>query len=406
MFDQLSKQLDFPFKRNGALVVCFEEENLPKLYDLYTKGITNGVQDLHILNASQVKELSPNLSDEVKGALYAKTSGIVGPYEMTIAFAENACDNGAKFVFNSKVNNIQKIEDKWLVSCENGQSFDCDIVINCGGVYADEINNMVNMPSFEIVARKGEYELLDKTQGYLTQHTIFQLPTKMGKGILVTPTCHGNTLIGPTADDIDDKTNVANTISGLNTAFTLGQKSIPSLNKRFIIKQFSGLRAHSSNDDFIIEWANDSFFNVGGIASPGLTAAPAIGQYVAQEISTQLNLTKNSNFNPIRKGIPCFATMSDTERQQIIAKNPLYGNIVCKCELVTEGEIVDSITRTLGATDLDGIKRRTRYSMGKCQGGFCTAPAMELLAKHTNLKMTDIDLCGTNSKVLVGRVKQ
>ncbi len=406
MFDDLSQQLDFPFRRNGALVLCFDKDNLPQLEMLYEKGIANGVSELELCDQNRVKELNPYLSDKVVGCLYAKTSGIVGPYEMTIAYAENAYNNGVKFEFEKKVINIQSNDSNWTISCEDNSQYIADIVINCAGVYADEINNFVNDTKLEIIPRKGEYVLMDKSEGYITSMTLFQLPTKMGKGILVTPSCHGNLIVGPTAMDIEDKTNVNTTFDGLNEVFSKGSITIPTLNRRNIIKQFSGLRAHSVTDDFVIGWANSGFFNVAGIESPGLTSAPAIATYVAKEVSSKYEMEKNSSFDPIRKGIPCFAHMTDSERKALIAKNPLYGKVVCRCELVTEGEIVDSINRPIGAKDIDGVKRRTRAGMGRCQSGFCTARTMEILARELNVPMEDVTLCGKGSNIVVGRAKE
>lgn len=406
MFDKLSVDLDFPFYRNGAMVVCFDQSLSYKLAELYDKGIANGVKGLEVIDGEQARTKCPNLSDKVVGALYAPSSGIVGPYEMTLAYAENAYNNGVQFHFETRVINIAKSKENWLIECDNGNRYNADIIINCAGLYGDDINNFVAENKIKIIPRKGEYELLDKSEGYLTRHTLFQLPTQMGKGILITPTCHGNIIIGPTADDIEDKTNVNTTVAGLNKVFEMGQLTIPSLNKRSIIKQFSGLRAHGSTNDFNIGWVNQGFYNVVGIESPGLTAAPAIACHVADEIANTNSLSTNKNYNPMRKGIACFATMSDEERQAQIAINPLYGKIVCRCELVTEGEIVDAITRPLGASDLDGIKRRTRAGMGRCQAGFCTARCMEILAKHTNKDMTDITLFGKGSNLLVGRAKE
>ncbi len=406
MFDRLSVELDFPFKRIGAMVLCFDEKDYPALEELYHKGEANGVKGLEILPGDKARELEPHISKEVVAVLRAPSSGIVGPYEMTIAFAENACVNGVEFLFNKKVTNVRKAEDM-VVECADGTSYHADMVINCAGVFADEINNMACDKKMQIVARKGEYMLLDKTNGYLASHTLFQLPTKMGKGILVSPTTHGNILIGPTAHDMLDKENVSTTVDGLNEVYKMASMSVPELNKRMVITQFSGLRAHNVDGDFVIgESEVKGFYNVAGIESPGLTSAPAIGDYVAKDVAKIMNLESNPNFVPVREGIKQFSTMDDTQRAEIIKKNPLYGKVVCRCEVVTEGEIVDSINRPLGAKDLDGVKRRTRAGMGRCQSGFCTSRIMEILSRELGKDMTKITKFGGKSNVVIGRVKQ
>ena len=266
---------------------------------------------------------------------------------------------------------------------------------------------MLSDNKMHITARKGDYELLDKTCGYLASHTMFQMPTKMGKGILVTPTCHGNILVGPTATDVPDKDDVATTAAELAEAFDKALLTVPTLSRRNIITQFSGLRAHLDTDDFVVGECADvkGLYNVAGIESPGLSSAPAIAVHVADEIADKLHLTANQNYNPVRKGIPHFANLSNEERAELIAKNPLYGRIVCRCENVTEGEIVEAIRRTPGAVDLDGVKRRTRQGMGRCQAGFCTPRVMEILARELGEDMATVTKRGGKSAVVVGRTK-
>lgn len=406
MYPKLSEELDFPYRKNGALVLCFDEDEKDKLYRLYEQGKLNGVTGLSILDGNQVRAIEPNVSGDVVAALYAETSGIVSPYEMTIALAENACVNGAEFLLGEEVGRIEKSTFGFEVQLSSKAVW-AKIVVNCAGVHADDIyNGLTNNPGMTIVARKGEYCLLDKKCGGLCDKTLFQLPSNMGKGILVAPTTHGNIIVGPTACDITDKDDVDTTFDGLNTAFNTATKSVPSLERKNIITQFAGLRAHSTDGDFIIgESEIPNFYNVAGIESPGLTAAPAIAVDVAEAIASKLGAEKNTGFIAKRKGIPCFARMSDTERQALIAGNPLYGRIVCRCENVTEGEIVDSINRPLGATDLDGVKRRTRAGMGRCQMGFCTPRVMEILSRELGKDMTEITKFGKGSRVVVGRTE-
>lgn len=408
MFDALARELDFPFKRNGSMVLCFDKADIGKLLELKEQGVKNGVQGLYVLEGYEaVKAIEPYVSENVVAALVVPNGGIVSPYEMTIAYAENAATNGVEFRFGSEVTAIDRIDGGLQVTCADGFTAQAKYVVNAAGVYADVINNMISPDKMHITARKGDYELLDKTCGYMASHTLFQMPTKMGKGVLVTPTCHGNILVGPTATDVTDKDDVATTPEELASAFDRALLTMPSLNRRNIITQFSGLRAHLDADDFVIgeSAAVKGLYNVAGIESPGLSSAPAIAVHVAEEIAQKLSLGKNANFVAERKGIPHFATLSDEERQKLVAENPLYGRIVCRCETVTEGEIVEAIRRKPGAVDMDGVKRRTRQGMGRCQAGFCTPRVMEILSRELGVPMTEVTKRGGNSQFVIGRTK-
>lgn len=406
MFDKLSKELDFPFRRNGAYVLCFDDDRWDGLKKLYDQGLENGVKDVKVVTGDEVRKREPYVSPEVKGALWCPSSGIVSPYEMTVAYAENAAKNGVKFVFEKKVSKLEKDGAKIKVVCGDGEEYTADVVVNAAGLYSDELNNTVNDKKYKIVPRKGEYMLLDKTAGYLTSTTLFQLPTAMGKGILVVPSVHGNILLGPTAVDIDDKDCKDTTYDGLSEAFDKARVTVPSLTKKQVITQFTGLRAHADAGDFVIGFAGElPLYNLVGIESPGLTAAPAIAVDASEEIADYLGLTFNHGFDPIRKGIPCFAKMTEKERAEIAKKNPLYGRIVCRCEVVTEGEIVDSINRPVGAKDLDGVKRRTRAGMGRCQSGFCSERVMEIIARERGIDMTEVTKSGKGSEIVIGRVE-
>lgn len=407
MFDALSKELDFPFRRNGSMVLCFDEAQKDGLTELYERGLKNGVEGLYIVEGNeQLKKLEPHVSDNAVAALVIPTGGIVSPYEMCVAYAENAAENGAQFRFHSEVVAIEKIDGGFAVKCSDGSQHEAKVVVNCAGVYADAINNMVCEEKLHITARKGDYVLMDKTCGYLADHTLFQLPTKMGKGILVTPTTHGNILVGPTATDVPDKDDVNTTADELNTAFNKALLTVPTLSRRNIITQFSGLRAHLDGDDFVIgESSVEGFYNVAGIESPGLSCAPAIAVDIAHQVAQKLALSEKLHFEARRKGIPQFSKLSNVEREKLIEQNPLYGKIVCRCEMVTEGEIVDSIRRPVGAKDLDGVKRRTRAGMGRCQAGFCTPRIMEIIARELGCDMQEVTKRGGDSNVVVGRTK-
>lgn len=407
MFDEISKELDFPFKRIGSLVLCFSENDVDKLYELKSQGEKNGVPNLQILSGEKVKEMEPSLSGEVVAALYAPTGGITCPYEMTIAYAENAHANGVKFYFNNFVNQIKKEKNKFVIAT-NAAQYEAKIVINAAGVYSDSINNMVSSKSLHIIPRKGEYCLFDKAVGDRVSKTIFQLPTAMGKGVLITPTVDGNLLVGPNAIDTENRDDLNTTQEGLDEIIQKAKRSVKDIPMNQVITSFSGLRAHCTEDDFVIGEANDTknFINAVGIESPGLSAAPAIGKMIEEIVVKKLKTDENKSFNGKREGIPKFREMTNEERNEIIKKNHLYGKIVCRCETVTEGEIVEAIRRPLGAKTLDGVKRRTRAGMGRCQSGFCSTKIIDILARELGVSPLEITKFGGNSKILIGNDKE
>ena len=400
--EELAKELDFSFQRNGSMVLCFAEEDRESLTQLYENGVKNGVKNLCILEGDKARALEPALSENVVAALYAPTGGIVCPFELNIALAENAYVNGAEFFFEHGVTGIKKTRDGYLVETEQG-AFESRMVVNASGVYADRIHHMVSSTPMEIIARKGEYCLYDKQVGNLVKHTIFQLPTKYGKGVLVSPTVHGNLLLGPTATDIEDKEGVNTTGEGLAAVTQKAAESLCRLPAaRQMITSFAGLRAHEVQGDFIIQEASDApgFYDVAGIDSPGLTCAAVIGDYVAELMQKKKTFSLKDTFTAKRTGIVHFASLSEEKQKALIAKNPSYAVVVCRCETVTEGEILDAIRRPLGAKTLDGVKRRTRAGMGRCQAGFCTPKTMELLAREWNVPVEEIKKSGRGSHVL------
>ena len=401
MMDQLAKDLDFPFRRNGSLVLCLDEKDLPNLQKLYERGITNGVKGLQILNKEEVRAMETNISDQVIAALYAPTGGIVCPFHMTIAFAENACANGTVFHFNTEVKNITRRQNIWEIETTKG-TFEAGCIINAAGVYADKLHNMVSQKKIHITPRKGEYCLLDKTAGTHVSHTVFTLPGKLGKGVLVTPTVHGNLLIGPTAADIEDKEGVNTTREGLDEVLQKSAASVKNIPARQVITSFAGLRAHEDGDDFIIGETEKDFIDCAGIESPGLSSAPAIGEMVAELLKEKYNLKEKEDFISTRKGITDPSKLFLEERNALIHREPAYGNIICRCEMVTEGEIIDAIRRPLGAKSLDGVKRRTRAGMGRCQSGFCSPRVMEILARELDIPVEEITKSGGNSRIIKG----
>lgn len=401
MFKSLAKELDVPFKQNGSLVIAFSNEDRPKLEELRDRGIKNGVDGLKIIEHDEIKKLEPNVSNKACLALYVPNAGIVCPYELTFAFAENACENGVEFFRNSKVVDIKKHENHFEVITEN-KVYKTKAVVNAAGVYSDFINNLVSKNKFNIIPRKGEYYLVDKAFAGSFNSTIFQLPTKMGKGVLVAPTVDGTILIGPTAEDIKDKDDTTTTSKGLENVLDLAKLTWESIPTRAFITNFSGVRSHPDTNDFIIGEVSDAplFFNAAGVESPGLTSSPAIACHLAQEISKKLNAKPNKNFNPVRKAIPRFSEMTNEQKQKLIASNEDYGKIVCRCETVTEAQIRQAIRRPVGARTVDGVKLRTRAGMGRCQGGFCLPRVLEILAEELNMKPTDVTKFGGESKIV------
>lgn len=413
LMSSLSEELDIPFTRNGSIVVCTKDQDRSGLDELLEKAKINGVPGCRIVEREELIEMEPNLADDVTCALLAPTGGIVCPFHMTMAFAENANVNGVAFYLNTKVTNIIKSENGYKIETihadsDTKETYEAKVVINAAGVYADELNNMVSEHKLHITARKGEYCLLDKDAGSHVKHTVFQLPSKMGKGVLVTPTVHGNLLVGPTAVDVEDKESLSTTGEGLASLAVTSALSVKNVPMRQVITSFSGLRAHEDGNDFVIGEAKDAkgFVNVAGIESPGLSSAPAIGEMVADLVKDMLSLTEKENFVATRKGILHPETLTLEERNALIKEQPAYGNIICRCEMISEGEILDAIHRPLGARSLDGVKRRTRAGMGRCQAGFCSPRTMEILERELKMSMFDITKNGVGSNIAIGLNKE
>ena len=407
LMKRVCRELNVPLKNNEALVVAFSEEEMPHLEMLKDRGEQNGVPGLHIVRRDELVELEPNIGDTAVGALVAPTSSIVCPYELTIAGVENAVTNGAEFLRNCEVTDIDYIDDEFKLTTSLGE-ISAEYVINAAGVHSGKIASLIGDASIEIVVRHGDYYLLDKSQGSLVSRTIFQCPTKMGKGVLVSPTVDGNLIVGPSAEDIDDGDDVATTSFGLDKIYTNAIKSVPAVSLRNAITSFSGNRAHPTSDDFIIGSSdvNKKFINAAGIESPGLSSAPAIAEMVEGIINgLSGGFEKKAEFNPCRPEPVRFRHLSTEERAKLIEKNKAYGRIVCRCETITEGEILDAIHAPAGARDVDGVKRRTRAGMGRCQGGFCGSKVVEILARELNVPMNEITKFGGQSKIMYHKTK-
>lgn len=405
LIPKLCKEMTVPFIQNGSMVLAFDDNDVQTLHKLLERGQTNGVEGLRILTGEEARAMEPNLSSEVKAALYAPTGGIVDPWELAIAMASVAVRNGVKLMRSAPVTDIKAIDGGYALQTPQGE-VQAKIVVNAAGTHADEIHNMIAKPFFSITPSKGEYQLLDKNQGSLVKHTIFQCPTKVGKGILAAPTVHGNLITGPTADDTDDPDDVTTTAQGLAVVEQFAHKSVPCISFRERIRAFSGVRAHADVDDFIIDFAPDApgFFNLAAIKSPGLTAAPAIGAHVAELLAALLKATPNPDFDGTRKKT-VFKHLSKEEKKALVAQNSSFGRIICRCEGITEGEILEAIHSPIPPVSIDGVKRRCNTGMGRCQGGFCGPRVHEILCRELGCPMEEIVKDKAGSYILTGSTK-
>lgn len=402
-----AKDLNVPIKNNGSMVVAFSKEEEPALEELYQRGITNGVEGMKLLSGDEARELEPNLSPEITRVLLITNAGIVCPYELTIASVGNAMDNGAELKCGFEVASITKNDDNFTITSTDGEEIVAKYVINCAGTYSDKVSQMAGDNSFEIIPRAGEYMLLDKTEGSVVSHTIFQVPTKEGKGILVSPTVDGNLLIGPTASVVESADFKDTTPAGLDIVARLSTKSVPKVNTRQVITSFSGVRSSTKGGDFIIKESDSvkGLINVAAIDSPGLSSCVAIAEYTVEILKEAgADLEANPDWNGLREDPHLFRKMNKEEKDQFIKEHPAYGKIVCRCETVSEGEIRDAIKRNPPAVDIDGVKRRTRSGMGRCQGGFCAPYVMKLIAEENNKTMESITKKGGDSAMLIGKL--
>ena len=398
----IADQLSIDFIGNGALVAAFSDSEARGLETLLQRGKDNGVPSPVILSRDEVLAKERNISSDVKAALYLPSSGMVCPFSLTYALAENAVSNGVAIRLAEKVIGMTEHDGIFHIATDKSM-IEARCVINAAGVYADSIHNMVCDESFSIMPRRGEYVLLDKVCSSIVSSTIFQMPTARGKGVLVTPTAHGNILCGPDSTEIRDREDTSTDSGTLAYVMESALKSVPSIDFRKIITSFAGLRAHPSSDDFIIGMARPGFIDAAGIESPGLSSAPAIGKMVSEIAVDYLKARRKSHVIEERKAIPKLRDLSYEERDRLISADPRYGNIICRCEEISEGEIVDAIRR--GATTLDGVKRRVRAGMGRCQAGFCSPRSMEILARELGVGMSEITKTGGDSKIVVGTNK-
>lgn len=401
MFEQLDKELNFGYLECGSMVLAYNEEDLKVIQDLMENGIKNGVDDLVILERDAILELEPYVNPDVKYALYCKSAGVTSPYELTIALAENAVNNGVTLMLNSKVNSIVK-EGKSFVVTTNKDSYKGSYIINAAGLYSDIIPGMLGMHDFSIHPRKGEYILMNKNQGHFANGVLFQTPSAKGKGILVTRTYHGNLMLGPNAQEVQDRDEVGTGLEALEYIVKTARETVKDFDVKYTLTSFAGLRASSSTHDFIVEESSiKRFINVAGIESPGVTSSPAIAVFVSELLrKSGFELINNANFNPNRK--PIIVKKDESFKGKIDHLDPAL-NIICRCENVTEAEIVDALHRGIPIDHIDGIKRRTRCTMGACQGNFCTPRVTKIIARELKIKESEVTLRGKGSLSLPPR---
>ncbi|MBQ7236629.1 MAG: NAD(P)/FAD-dependent oxidoreductase [Clostridia bacterium] len=407
MMEDYARELGVKFKRNGSLVVAFSEEELKTLKELKARGELNGVKKLRIISKEELFEIEPSVSKNAVGALLAPTGGIVCPYKLTVAAVGNAMDNGATLLTEFEVVKIKKGENAFTITAKDGKSITAKIMINCAGIYSEEIAKAAGDNSFTVGGRKGEYILLDRECGDFVKHTLFFTPTEKGKGILVSPTVDGNIILGPTAEQVSDK-NVETSVDGLKDVQEKAAKMCDKVPFGGTITSFAGTRAYCNIHDFIIEESKtvEGLINCAGIESPGLTSAPAIAKFVVEDlVSKFFEMVDNLDFDGQRKPDDFFNNLSVEEKNNIIKENPAYGKIICRCERITEGEIVRAIKTNPPATNVDAIKRRTRSGMGRCQGGFCQPQVVEIIARELNIPIEQVTKSGKGSYLLRGKTK-
>lgn len=407
---ELCQKLSVHYNQIGSLVVAFSDEELALIQTLYDRGVKNGVEGLELLDQAALHKKEPNLSHKSLGALYAPTAAIVNPWEFCLALAETAVKNDVTIALNNRVTAIRKIENGYEVTT-NQATYQTKYIFNAAGVHSDDIHNLIAEPMFEITPNRGEYYLLDKSEGDVVHHVIFQCPSSSGKGVLISPTVHGNLVVGPNSEsiqrsDLDSGKDTGNTITGLKTVVDLAKKSVPDLNLRQSIRNFSGVRANSSAGDFVLQEAAPGFIDLAGIKSPGLTSAPAIAVYAIELLEKSVGRTfeQKEVYIDSREKI-VFQELNFKEKNELISKNNSYGRVICRCETVTEGEIRTTAQSPIPPVSVDGIKRRCNAGMGRCQGGFCGPRVVDILADELNVSPLTILQDREGSNILVEATK-
>ncbi len=408
MYDQLTKDLDIPFKRIGAVLPAFNDEQFEKLPAIKEKAFKNHVYDVEYLSREEILEKEPELNPEVKGGLWIPRESIIDPFILVQALAENANENGVEFLLNTEVTDIHMEGDAVKEVVTTNGTIETSFIVNAAALHCDDIAAMVGKADYKVVARRGQFYILDKNTSCKVQKIVLPIPTKVTKGKLMTPTIHGNMLVGPTAEDLPDKVDVSTTTEGLDSIYADVSKMIPKVNIRDTITQYSGLRPNRNPEGLHVDVYDDvkGYVNLSGVRSTGLTLSVSIAKYVVEKLKEiGCDLVLDDDYKATRKGIPCFHEMSAEEKEAIVKENPLYGNIVCRCETITEGEIVDAIHRPVGARTVDAVKRRVRAGMGRCQGGFCGPKVIEILARELNMETKDVEKNLAGSYMVVGENK-
>ena len=407
IFRQLQDELKLHIKWTGSLVVAKDQDEMATLEELLTRGKQNGVQGLELLGRDELLAREPNLSSDSVGALWAPTAGIICPFGATFAFAENAVRNGVTILRETPALDIL-VENGRVAGVRTPQGvIAAHFVVNAAGVRADDIARLAGDESFSIQARKGEYILFDRSVGDWVNSVIFPTPNRVSKGILIAPTVHGNLFVGPDAQTIEDKNDISATANGMERIISGARRVVPHLPLQAAITQFSGLRAAADNEDFILceSACARGLVHAAGIQSPGLTAAPAIAQVVTGLLDEAgLKLAEKTDFNPANPEKPIFQEMTWEQRGALIAGNPLFGRVVCRCETVTEAEIVAAIHSPCGARTVDGIKRRVRAGSGRCQGGFCGPRVTAILARELQIPVTEVRKDGKDSQLFYDKL--
>lgn len=405
LMEDLCKRLSVAYKRTGSMVAAFSQEDRASLDILYQRGVENGVQDLQILDGDQARALEPALSPQVTAVLLAPSAAVVDPWGLCIAEMEVAVRNGVELRLNSPVTGIRAREGYFELETPEGQ-VETRAVINCAGCHAEEVSAMAGTPGFHTTPSRGQYYLLDKSSGDLVHHVIFQCPDRLGKGVLVAPTVHGNLIVGPNAEP-SEADDTATTRKGLDQVAATARHSVPSVDLRQCIRNFAGVRANTDHEDFIIGPLKEHpfFIQVAGIRSPGLSAAPAIGEYVVDLVKeTGISLVPKEHYSDGRTVVR-FKDLTQEEKLEMVRKNPLYGRVICRCETITEGEIVDAIHSPIPPCSIDGIKRRAGAGMGRCQGGFCGPRVMEILARELGVPQEQIGQDQNGTYIISGKLK-
>lgn len=411
MMSQITTQLGVHYKKCGSLVIGFNNRDLEELERLKTRGETNGVKGLRIIKRAELAKMEPNVSKDAKFALYAPSAGIVCPYDLAYAVAENSASNGTDYYFEYKVDKIER-DGEYYVVCSEDKAIKAKYVINAAGCYADEIAKLINddLP-FEIIPRRGEYMLLDKCEGKTAKHTIFVTPNEKGKGILVSPTVDGNTIVGPNANIVDSKADTGVTEEGLDEIANGARRIVPQINLKAVITTFAGVRPTPTSGDFYIQESEKckGFIHAAGIESPGLASAPAVSEYVIdilKKAGAKLNKKRKYIATRTKDGnCKLFYDMTEAERRKAIKADPRYAIMVCRCETVTEGDVVNAIHRPISAHTVDMVKRRTRAGMGRCQGSHCREKVAEIIARELNIDISEVLKFSSNSKLLMGKTK-